>query len=386
MTPEIVNQLDGYDNIIKEIEIAKRLSSDPFALKGEVQKYIDRLHPESLELTVSEIIDETTSAKTIRFISKKRQLPPFQAGQYINIFVDVDGVRTSRPYSISSSPNQLAYYDVTVRRVDDGFVSNYLLDEIKTGDLLKTSSPSGTFFYNPIIHDATIVGIVGGSGITPLMSMVREIAERRIDRNVFIFYGNKSDDDIIFHDELLEISEKFDNINYIPVLENSGNSYRGDKGFISMNLIKEKIGSLKDKTFFLCGPQGLYDAIIPDLKDSSVKLKKIRQEMYGLPKDIWNQPGWPSSVDKESTFKVTINNDGDTIEVSAVESLLNSLERNQKVVPALCRSGECSRCRLKLLSGKVYQPEGTRLRKSDAQSGYIHSCAAYPVEDIEILL
>ena len=95
--------------------------------------------------------------------------------------------------------------------------------------------------------------------------------------------------------------------------------------------------------------------------------------------------GWPEDVKPDSKFKITIKNKKE-FTVTAGEPLLNSMEKNGVIVPSLCRSGECSLCRVKLISGKVYQPEGVKLRQADRRFGYIHSCAAFPITDCEIML
>ncbi|MCK7512339.1 MAG: 2Fe-2S iron-sulfur cluster binding domain-containing protein [Desulfobacterales bacterium] len=103
----------------------------------------------------------------------------------------------------------------------------------------------------------------------------------------------------------------------------------------------------------------------------------------GAPKNIVAYPGWPENVKAGDVFKVAVKGKK-TISASASEPLMISLERAGMVIPALCRSGECSLCRTKLLSGKVYQPNDVKLRKSDRTFGYIHPCVAYPTTDIEI--
>jgi ferredoxin len=105
----------------------------------------------------------------------------------------------------------------------------------------------------------------------------------------------------------------------------------------------------------------------------------------GAPKNIVSHPGWPENVKAGDVFKVAIKG-RKTISAPASEPLMISLERAGVAIPALCRSGECSLCRTKLLSGKVYQPNGVKLRKSDRTFGYIHPCMAYPITDIEIML
>ena len=385
MKEDIIKQLDGYDEIVKEIEISRKYGTDYSLEKGSVEKYINLLHPKAMSLKVQDVFEETLSTKTFRLVATDNYLPPFQAGQYIALSLEIDGIRTSRPYSISSQPNQTGYYDITLRRVENGLVSNYMLDRVRAGDLFESSGPEGNFHFNPIVHDNTIVCLAGGSGITPFMSMIREIVECGLNRTVYLFYGNRSFDDIIFHDELTRISERYDAIHYIPVIENPPESYTGKCGYISAEVIREVIGDVTGKSFFICGPQAMYDFCLPEVEKLGIPRRKMRKEMYGAPNNIWEFQGWPKTVKKDDTFRVTVRGDK-SFDAIASEPLLVSLEKNGVMVPSLCRSGECSMCRVKLISGTVFQPPGTPIRKSDRQFGYVHSCVSYPLEDLEILI
>jgi ferredoxin len=129
----------------------------------------------------------------------------------------------------------------------------------------------------------------------------------------------------------------------------------------------------------------MYKFCIPEILSLDVPSGKIRREVFGPPKSISRSPGWPVEVREDNRFTVSLKG-GKSFPAMAGEPLLVALERSGIVIPSLCRSGECSQCRVKLLSGRVYQPEGTLVRRSDRQHGYIHSCAAYPLEDLEILL
>ncbi|MCJ7772353.1 MAG: ferredoxin reductase, partial [Desulfobacterales bacterium] len=298
MKEEILKQLEGYEAVKKDIETAEKYGNDFRSEKGNVFEYINRLHPPKINFRVSTVIDETPSTKTFRLVSPDTSLPPFQAGQYISLFLEISGIRTSRPFSISSPPNQTGYYDITVRRVENGLVSNYLLDTVKKGGTLESSGPSGTFVYNPIIHDDTMVCIAGGSGITPFMSMIRQITDCGLNRTVYLFYGNKELNDIIFHEELTQISNNFSNFYYIPVIENTSNNYTGVCGLISSQLIKDTLKELSDKSYFLCGPKGLYDFCLPGLESLNIPNRKIRKEVYGTPVDICDYPGWPKNIKK----------------------------------------------------------------------------------------
>ena len=385
MRKGIWQEFDGYQEILDEIKVSRKLGGTVSAAVTAAEEYIRLLHPERLKLSVADIIEETPSTKTLRLVSKDNYLPPFLAGQYIALFLEVGGIRTSRPYSISSQPNQVGYYDITIRRVENGLVSNYLLDEVKLGDTLISSGPAGNFYFNPLIHKKTTVCIAGGSGITPFMSMVREIVECGLDRTVYLFYGSRTSEDVIFGHEITRLADKFENIHFIPVIEKPAQAYDGACGFITCDVLREVLENIEDKSFFICGPQGLYDFCLPQVEELGVPKRKIKQEMYGAPPNIEQYPGWPGDIQPDDTFSVKVKN-GNRIKAKAGETLLSALEKNEIRVPSLCRSGECSMCRVKILSGKVYQPAGVPVRKSDRQFGYVHSCMAFPISDLEILI
>jgi len=380
-----LRQIEGYDEIQKEIRVLSKYGADYAAQRGEVNATVDRYHPKRLNFQVSEIITETALAKTIRLVPENGYLPPFQAGQYINLFVETKGVRSSRPYSIASPPNQCAYYDLTVKAVPDGFVSLYLLEDVKVGDRLSSTGPMGGFFHNPLSHSNEVVYLAGGSGITPMMSMIREVTDRGLERQIHLFYGSRNPDDIIYRAELKRLAAVHKNLTVDFVISEPENSYQGLTGFINGKLLQERLGDLTKKTFFLCGPEAMYKFCRKELERLGLRRKQIRIEVFGPPGDVTAEPGWPEGLSADATFKVQVS-DGRTLEVSAGEPLMNGLERRQLVLPAACRSGECSYCRVKLESGKVFHAPGTKLRKSDLQFGYIHPCMAYPLEDLEILL
>ena len=381
---DIIRKISGYDEIIKENAILEKYGFDYQAKRGEIKSIIDALHPQGLDLTVAEVTQETATAKSIKLVSADGFMPPFQAGQYINLFVETGGVRTSRPYSIASSPTQTGHIEITVRRVEDGFVSNYLLDDLMTGDKLSSSSPSGNFHYNPHFHGDKLVFIAGGSGITPFMSMIRELADKNLGRRLHLFYGSRAEEDVIYRDELDRIAAAHRNFTWDLVISEPAPSFNGLKGFINAGLIKERLKGL-DWTFYVCGPGAMYSFCLPELKKLSIPARKIKVEVMGAPKNIAAQPGWPENLKAGAVSRIAIKGKK-TISALASEPLMISLEREGVVIPALCRSGECSLCRTKLLSGKVYQPNGVKLRKSDRAFGYIHPCMAYPITDIEILL
>ena len=378
-------QVKGYAEIRQEIETLAKYADDPSEQRGTVQATVDLYHPKRLNLKVSEIIDETPSTKTLRMVSEIGYLPPFQAGQYVNLFVETQGVRSSRPYSIASPPNQRAYYDLTVKAVPDGFVSAYLLEDVKVGDQLTSTGPMGNFFHNPLSHFNEVVFLAGGSGITPMMSMIREVIDRGLDRTMHLFFGSRIPEDIIYREELERLANHHENLEVDFVISEPEAGFQGLTGFIDGKLLQDRLGDLAKKTFFLCGPEAMYKFCQKELEGLGLRKKQIRVEVFGPPGDVTAEPAWPEGLKADTNFQVRVS-DGRTLEVSAGEPLMCGLERRQLELPAACRSGDCSYCRVKLKSGKVFHASGTRLRKSDLQFGFIHPCMAYPLEDLEIQL
>ncbi len=383
MKKAVFEDFDGYDHIIKEIEYSRKFGVDYTREQSMPERFINRLHPPRLSLRLADMMEETPSAKTFRLVPDEGDLPPFLAGQYISLSVEVGGILTSRPYSISSPPNQAGFWDITVRRVPSGLVSNYLLDHVKKGEIFQSSGPCGNFYHNPLFHDKEMVLIAGGAGVTPFVSMIREITECGLDRHVHLFFGSRTLEDAPFHHELISLSARFNNIQYIPVIEDPPPDYKGAAGVITGKLIKEKLGDPSGKTFYLCGPQGLYDSCIPELKGLNVPERKIRREVYGAPVAVSACPGWPQEIGVDQAFSINVKGRG-SIPARAGEPVITSLEKAGLTLKALCRSGECSMCRVRVVSGRVFQPGGVPVRKSDTQFGYVHACVSYPLEDLEI--
>lgn len=371
------------EEILENIRVMRSVSADKISCEN-VAAASERLHSKSLSLLVSSISDTGKNAKVIRFVSENGYLPPFEAGQYINIFTEIDGVRTSRPYSISSSPKQRAYYEITVARIKDGFVSDFLLDDIKVGDKFEANGPAGVFRFQPVFHSRKSLFLAGGSGITPFLSMTREIVDSALDRDVVMLYGCRSSKAALYDEELRLYSEKYPNFKYHLVISEKDDSWNGETGFIDRNLIKRLVPDYAERTCYICGPQVMNDFCKKELEDLGLPEKQIRREMFGTRRDIQNEPGWPENLTGDEVFNVKIGER--VIPAKSGESLLTALERSGVRMNVCCRSGECSLCRVKLVDGKVFLAKGILQRYADEKYGYIHSCKAYPTSDLEIII
>lgn len=353
--------------------------------KRRARTLAEGLHPRRMRLEVVEVVDETPSTKTYRLRRLDGPLPPFRPGQYVNLYVRVDQVHTSRPYSLSSAPGA-ELLELTVRDNPEGFVAPWLLEHLGVGDVIETSGPEGGFFYEPLIHGRELVFLAGGSGITPFMSMLRAWAAGAQDPpEVHLIYGNRSPEDVIFGVELSDLDRKSPWLTMDLVISEPPEGYPGLTGLLDAELIGDRIGAVADKRYFVCGPGAMYDLCAAALSELGVPRYRIKRELYGPPPQVTQQPGWPEGVSAHDRFKVEIGG-REPFEARADEPLLCALERQGLVVPALCRAGECSYCRLKLIRGEVFMPADVGLREADRTNGYIHSCVAYPLSNLTLRL
>lgn len=377
----IISTMQNGPETLKELEMAKKTGKDISLERGTVQRKVDQYHPSVLHLTVSEIEQVSPIAKRIRLVSDTGYLPPFEAGQYINVFCEIDGARTSRPYSLSSSAKQRAYYEITVAAVEGGFVSGYLLRQLKVGDRLEANGPAGVFRYHPVFHSKRSVFLGGGSGITPFVSMIRTALESGEDRDITLLYGSRTEELAMYHGELAAFAEGHPNFHYTLILSDEEKEGM-EHGFIDAERIRAHVPDILDCTYYMCGPAVMMEFCRKALDELQIPGRSIRREVFGTRRDIWNEPGWPEGMTGEELFQIKVGDQ--TIEAKSGESVLTALERGGLRVNVCCRSGECSLCRVQLVSGKVFTAQGALLRYADELFGYIHSCKAYPISDLEL--
>ena len=372
--------IDKVRSIVEKQAAGVHELKNPLARQGRM---VGAAHPGRLSLKVKEIIEETSSAVTLRMVPGEGRLPLFKAGQYINLFVKVGKVLTSRPYSISSAPGK-PYFDLTVRRIDRGFVSDYLLKKVSAGDEFESTGPSGDFHYEPLMDSGDLVFLAGGSGITPFMSMIRHAAAKKLPLKIHLLYGSRKPDDIIFKKELNRIAARNADIKVDYVISEPPASWKGARGFLDAKAIAKLVVSLTDKTFFICGPAPMYALCESALTELGVPLRRIHREVYGPPACAADEKGWPKGADLDAEYTIIEEGTGRKIKARCGEPLMAALERSGIVIPAVCRSGECTACRTRLVSGRVFMPQRVHRRLSDVKSGYIHPCMTYPLDDLRI--
>lgn len=341
-----------------------------------VNKVAKSIHPKEQKLTISRIEDHADIAKSYYFKSET-ELAYFKAGQYLTFKLEIGNSVVTRSYSIASSPASAlnGEYQITVKRIADGFVSDYILDNWSVGDEVTAYAPEGNMTYSPLRDAKNIVAIAGGSGITPFLSLARAINQGDEDCSLTLLYGCRTSDEILFKSELDALSENNEKINVVYVLSHSDEDGY-EKGFVGADVIK-KYTPEGDYSIFVCGPGGMYKFLETELPKLELERKYIRFEVFSSGK----------KAEEAKEYNITVINRGDesVIKANSNETVLCAFERAGIEVPARCHTGECGFCRSKLVDGKVYIPEGEDKRRvADMQFNFIHPCCCYPESDLVI--
>lgn len=358
-------------------------------IKGDfaINRNAKLLHPDHQKLVVSEVIGhDAAGAKTYVFRSaENKPLAYFRAGQYLSLKLQIGDSFVTRPYSISSSPKWATEGKVaiTVRTNPGGFVADWLLENLKVGDTVIASAGEGQFYYENLRDAKNVVALAGGSGITPFLSMAYAIRDGIEDFNLTILFGSRTEETILFREELDAICAACPKVKVVHVL--SHEEKEGfEHGFITAELIKKY--AQEPYSVFICGPEAMYRFVAAEIEKLELPRKNVRRELLGVTKSVWEQEGYPAEC-KDKTFKLTIHQGPSqwTVDASANEPILVAIERAGVAAPSRCRSGECGWCRSKLVSGTFFTPaENEGRRHSDIVHNYIHPCCTFPLSDMVI--
>ncbi|MBQ5968808.1 MAG: iron-sulfur cluster-binding domain-containing protein [Clostridia bacterium] len=373
----------------------KAMATGPNAPVPDLLSYVpnrlaNELHPGVQYLKVKEIIAHSPDMKSFILAPDAargtRSLAWFSAGQYIVILLNVDGKIISRPYSIASSPRDTldGTLRITVKRVEGGIASGHMLDTWAVGTEIVASAPLGDFTYEPLRDARTVIGIAGGSGITPFRAFAKAITEGDEDFSLVLLYGSRTKADAVFSDEFAAMAEADPRIKLVNVL--SEEKIKGcEHGFITAKLIKKYAPKDADYSIFLCGPQAMYDFADKEIATLGIRRKFVRHELFG--EYFHPERNADYTGDIQATYKLTVRIAGteQTVDCPADTSLLRAMEQAGIEAPSDCRSGRCGWCHSQLLSGEVYVPESVDGRRlADKIYGYIHPCCTFPLSDVTI--
>ena len=355
--------------------------------KDPIRELADLLHPGKQEFTITEIRDASPTSKTYRFEPDNGHVPVFQCGQYVNLYLTVGESVLTRAYSISSAPFEARtdkpFFEITIRNNLPYLVPDWFLDNVEVGSKITAALPFGQFYYEPLRDSHNVVGLAGGSGITPFVSMAKEIAHGTLDIDLTIIYGSVVHTDIVCGDELAALQAACpDKIHVVHVMSDD-EEWEGEKGFVTKEIIEKY--SPEDPSYFFCGPPAMYFMIEKTMDEMGVPRKRFRHDAAAQPK-VTMIPGFPEDqIGKEYKLTVVRGIHEDVIPAKADEPVAVALERAAIPIDTHCRGGECGYCRSQLLAGDIFvSPINDGRRAMDKELGWFHACSAYPVSDLKI--
>jgi ring-1,2-phenylacetyl-CoA epoxidase subunit PaaE len=331
------------------------------------------------KVTIKEIQQETANAVSVLFnIPKEVQSEfNFTAGQYITLQKEINGEEVRRAYSICSTPKS-GDIRVAIKAVENGTFSTFATSNLKVGDEIEIAAPEGRFLLNPEVNK-NYIGFAAGSGITPILSMVKTVLEKEPTANFTLVYGNKSILDTMFYSELNTLKESFSNrlkLHFIFSRENVKNELRGRiDGNVTNYFVKNMYKETSFDAAFLCGPEEMIQEVSKTLENNKIAKDNIHFELF------------TSSIDeaaasevKEGTTEVTIllDDEENTFTMQQTDNILAASLRNNIDAPYSCQGGVCSSCLGKVTEGKAVMVKNSILTDGEIEDGLILTCQAHP--------
>ncbi|MEO7990256.1 MAG: ferredoxin--NADP reductase [Chryseolinea sp.] len=347
--------------------------------------------PHYFDLKVKNIIHETRDAISIAFEQPADKKISYKSGQFLTLIAPVQGKEVRRAYSLCSSPFVDQDLIVTIKRVDDGLMSNWLPDHLKVGDTVKVMEPMGQFTTEyKKDQKRHLIMFAGGSGITPMMSLIKSTLDQEPDSICSLIYCNRDIDSIIFKkafDELQTADEG--RFHVIHILDNAPMNWQGYSGLLSHDMLAKLFERIPDwgidkTTYLMCGPEGMMKNVDTLLEARNIPKAKIFKESFvqgTIDKDAKKEPEATSGEQKAR--EVTIRYDGQEykVVVQPNRAILETALDQGIDLPYSCQSGLCTACRGKCLSGKVKLDEEEGLSASERAEGYVLTCVGHPLTD-----
>lgn len=305
-------------------------------------------------------------------------------GQYLTLRVEIDGKKYPRAYSLSSSPHLDPNLQVTIKRLPGGLVSNFIWQNLQAGDTIEVFPPLGKFTVQPQANRAIqYLFIAAGSGISPIMGMIRSLLFAEPKSRLTLLYGSRTEEDIIFKEALAQLQAQYPNqLSVLHTLSRPSPEWTGRRGRISAELITEQLQQLRRMLLpieaYICGPTEMMAMALDTLQAAKLPKEKIHTEYFSapLPETVLVEPPAPAQA-----AQATIRLDGKVYQVSIKpgQTILQAAQEAGLDVPYACEEGICCTCRAKLYQGKVHMAVREALSDWEIEKGYILTCQAVPL-------
>ena len=342
-------------------------------------------------LRIAEIVPETAEANSIRFEipSELREVFAFKAGQHLTLRATIDGEEVRRNYSLCTAPTD-ADWMVTVKRIGGGLFSNWVGDRLKAGDTIDVMVPHGSFTTEfGADNRRHLVAIAGGSGITPVMSLIKTLLSEEPQSRFTLLYGNRDSSSVIFLEALAGLKDKhLERLEIFHFLDAEEQDIELFNGMLDRTRCEEAISALIPDAaevdgWFICGPGPMMDSAEGVLLDRNIPKDRIHIERFTA-----DRP--PESVTREmeqlqtqaAGVSVSVTLDGRTRKVPfTAANILDSARASGLPAPFACKAGVCATCRAKVTQGKVEMAARYGLTDEEVAAGYVLTCQSVPLGD-----
>lgn len=340
------------------------------------------------KIKVKDIRQETSNAISVAFEIPTELSADFKykSGQYITIKQVIDGEDVRRSYSLSSAPNENDFR-IAVKKIEGGKMSSFLNETLKVGEEVEIMTPSGNFLLTPE-NEKHYVGFAAGSGITPVISMIKEVLLTS-NSKFTLLYGNKSEQSTIFKKEIDQlVADNNDRFNVLYVYSKQESSNKLFKGRITKEkfekFVRADISLLKADGFFLCGPEQMINEVSEGLKYLGVNKDKIHFELFTTPiTDISIAPDTKENI-FSGTSQVTVIMDGEEVKFElngAGETILDASINHGVDAPFSCKGAVCCTCKAQIIEGKATMEMNYSLSDAEVEEGFILTCQAHPASE-----
>lgn len=333
-------------------------------------------------LTIKAVNKETENSVTISFEVPQDLKDTFQfkAGQYITLKTMINGNEIRRDYSLCESPKS-GELKVAVKEVEDGTFSAYANHNLKDGDVMEVAPPKGRFIFEPNDSKTKNVALfAAGSGITPILSIIKCALEEEVLSKVILVYGNKSTKDTMFLDELLELQHKYSSRFSIQFVfsqtdENDAIFGRIEKSTVNY-VMKNKYKHVEVDAYYLCGPEGMIHTVKDVLTEHNVDKNRIHFELFKAAKTA--EINDATIADGRTKVTVLLDDETLTFEMSQKQSVLEAALDEDIDAPYSCQGGICSSCIARITEGKATMRQNNILTDGELAEGLILTCQAHP--------